>query len=113
MTLAEKDTSKKEISLGCGCEERERRRAKRERERQGGRSVVCVMGWLQLLFFVFCCNARRITNFVFGLLSSFAGRPACAQDRAFPQLLWHAVNSFTAGARFNKRQRRSNAQTNS
>jgi hypothetical protein len=66
MTLAEKDRAKREIALGHGCaEEREKRRAKRKRQ---GRSVVFVMGWLLSML---CCVVRRITNFVFGLLSLF------------------------------------------
>jgi hypothetical protein len=56
---------------------REREGDQRERERQGEKCCVChgmVVVVVVVVFFV----ARRITNFVIGLLSLFTGRPAHA-----------------------------------
>jgi hypothetical protein len=114
--------AKREISLGCGYEEREREKEKesRERERDMG-EVLCLPWddeWFFSGFFVFFVTAgavrgRRSTNFVFCLLSLFAGRLVCVQDHAIPQLLQHTVDSCTGRARFNMRQSWSSEHTNS
>jgi hypothetical protein len=102
ITLADKRRAKREISpLGHGCEERERKNGK-ESGRQGEKCRVC-HGMMVGFFGFFCCSC-----FIFLSLHEasgaptlsfasclFAGRLACAQDHAFPQLPQHAAHSCT------------------